>query len=158
VDFRTGPIERDLRIAGAPQVPVTAIPTGEGGRIGALLLDQGPEGEPVILSYGFIDLRFAEGGDAMKPVVPGQPVVAKLELLPMDVVLKPGHELVLRVTTDVMGELGPFSVLVVDTPTPLNSFPVILQVGGDSSLLKLPVIERTPEQLAGGWPFGPAPE
>jgi predicted acyl esterase len=136
-DFTSGALPADVRIAGLPRVHVTVRPDGPGGNIGAFLYDKDPAtGVLKRIGWTAMNLRFADGGEAPRVVTPQQPLVARMEIQPMDALVPAGHELVLR--------------LWMNTPSdrtfaqPLT--PVTLMVGGSaSSTLEVPVIERPPQ-------------
>lgn len=147
--FEGEPLAAELRVSGAPQVPLAITPSGQGGQVAAYLYDLADGAEPVLVGHGVMDLRFHDGGDEARALAPGEEVVARLQLFPLDAVVPAGHRLALRVTQDVPGNF---------VQSPLAA-PFALRVGGDAeSLLRLPVIARGEAQLAGGWPLrGPAP-
>jgi predicted acyl esterase len=132
--FRLGPLEEDLRLGGLPRVHVTVNPTAPGGTIGAFLYDEDPAtGVLTRIGWTAMNLRFADGTETPQTVVPGEPLVAKMEIQPMDAVVPAGHTLVLR--------------LAIDTPSDrtyaLPIAPMQVEVGGDvTSVLELPVLER----------------
>lgn len=145
--FTGEPLAADLRLSGLPQVPLTVVPMAEGGHAAAELYALADGAEPVLVGHGHIDFRFPEGGDAPQPVVPGMPLVVRLQLFPLDALVPAGHTLALRITQDA----DPTYL-----PSPLAG-PFTLRFGGDAeSLLRLPVIARSAADLAGGWPLGPA--
>ena len=80
-----------------------------------------------------MNFRFADGTEDPKDVVPGQPLLLKMEIQPMDALVPAGHELVLR--------LG--GVLPEDRVPPPHPAPYSLEVG--TGILEIPVIERGEE-------------
>jgi predicted acyl esterase len=135
-DFSYGKAESELKISGLPRVHVTVTPQGPGGYIGAFLYSKSPSGALTRIGWTSMNLRFAEGGDKPKEVVPGQPILAKMEIQPMEGVVPVGHELVLRVwintPSDRMATLPPTAVT--------------LNWGGSAkSTLEIPLIERADE-------------
>ncbi|MHB8585382.1 MAG: CocE/NonD family hydrolase [Thermoplasmatota archaeon] len=144
--FTTPALTADLRFAGLPQIPLTIIPAGPGGHVRVELYDIAPNGSSLLVGHGYMDLRFAANSTHESPVVPGQPMLAPLQLMPLDVLIPAGHKLALRVTQD-----APLDPL----PSPIST-PIVVQYGGSAkSEVRLPVIERTPAQMASGWPYGP---
>jgi predicted acyl esterase len=124
------PLERETRIAGMPQLHLTVTPLGPGGQVSAQLRSVAPDGKELRLGHATMDLRFAAGGRAPQPVVPGQPIVAKMEFLALDAVVPEGHKLKLVLTQTVEDYL----------PTPVQS---TVQVDvTDRSVLRLPTVDR----------------
>lgn len=132
--FTTEALEEELRFAGLPRVHVTVVPGGPGGHVAAWLFVIDGETRTRV-GWGQIDLRFAEGGVEPKPVSPGQPLVARMELEPLDVVVPKGARL------GLMLHLGSYADHIPSTPT----FPARLQVGGDKSVLVVDAFERGAE-------------
>ncbi|MHB8605107.1 MAG: CocE/NonD family hydrolase [Thermoplasmatota archaeon] len=150
-DFKSAKLASDMRISGMPQVPLSITPGGEGGHVYVALDDIAPNGSETLIGHGYMDLRFSAGGDTEQPVVPGQPMLVKVQLMPMDALVKAGHTLELTVTQDEPAGLGS------QLPTPA-SFPWVLNTGGDAksaSALRLPIIMRDAASFAGAWPYGP---
>lgn len=139
--FSTERLEHELRFAGATRVPLAVTPTGPGGALVAHLYVvypaawYGTDQIPVIqrLTSGMIDLRFADGGDAAKPVVPGQPLTVRLQLEPADAVVPAGGRLVLELVQSGYGERVPAA----------PNYPMQVAVGGDRSRVELSVFDRT---------------
>jgi predicted acyl esterase len=132
-DFRL-PLDKDTHISGLPRAHVTVTPTAPGGTIGAFLYDEDPAtGQMTRIGWTAMNLRFADGTETPQVVVPGEPLVAKMEMQPMDAVVPAGHNLVLR--------------LWINTPSdrtyaqPLAPIEV-LAGGSASSVLDLPTIDR----------------
>ncbi|HWH07840.1 MAG TPA: CocE/NonD family hydrolase [Candidatus Thermoplasmatota archaeon] len=116
----------DVRIAGLPQLHLKVTPTGPGGQVYALLVDAETG---MHLGHAIMDLRYHAGGIDMRPVVPGQPIVAMMEFEPLDVVLPAGHGLVLKLSGTGEDYL-PSAVLAP------------LLVDQAASVFRLPVVER----------------
>lgn len=129
--FTSEPMETELRFAGIPQLPVTVIPSGPGGHLAAwLYIEEGSQRD--LVGWGQLDLRFAEGGETASVVVPGEPIVARLQLEPLDVVVPAGASLVLVL------HQGSYGDHVASVPTA----PVLVEVGGDASTLTVQTFER----------------
>ena len=144
VQFVSEPLTRELRFAGLPQVHVTVTPLGPGGHVSAVLYAE--KGNHLQrLGWGQIDLRFADGGTQAQPVVPGQPLLAQLELEPLDAVVPAGGRLVLGVGQASIAEHFP------SVPT----YPVQLDVGGDQSTLRVMAFARGAEAFFEP-PMGPS--
>lgn len=136
--FVTEPFEEEFRFAGMPTVHVTVTPTGPGGYIAAHLFAQLPgEGlasSKVLGMGGGINLLYADGSLDPKPLTPGQPVLAKLEMEPMDAVVPPGSRLMLVLHQGGFGSHLP----------PPDTFPVAVELGDGQSLLTVRAFERDP--------------
>lgn len=135
-EFRLGPVDEDLLVAGLPKVHVTVTPTGPSGYVGAFLYDEAPDGSRTRIGWTGMNLRFADGTETPQAVVPGQKLLAKMEIQPMDAVVPAGHTLILRIGSDTPSDRIP----------PPHPYPVVLHWGGDDpSVVKLPLIERADE-------------
>ncbi|HLE47495.1 MAG TPA: CocE/NonD family hydrolase [Candidatus Thermoplasmatota archaeon] len=133
-DFLYGPVEKELLISGLPRVHVTVTPREPGGYIAAWLYDRDPAtGAEKRIGWTSMSLRYYEGGDKPMTVVPGQPIVAKMEIQPMDAALPAGHQLLLRVWVNTHSDRIP-------SPPPAV---LALNYGGSvKSIVELPIIER----------------
>ena len=118
--------ESDTRIAGLAQLQLKVTPTGPGGQVYAMLSDAETG---IHLGHAIMDLRYAEGGTTMQPVVPGQQITAMMEFEAFDVVLPAGHGLVLTLA----GTGEDYLPSVVTSP---------VLVDQSTSVLRLPVVER----------------
>ncbi len=146
-DFYTEPMANDTHLSGLPRVHVTVTPQGPAGHVAAWLYDVAPDGAAEPIGWTMLNLRFADGGYEPQTVQPGEPIVARMEIQPLDAVIEEGHSVLLRVWqyrdeipgNEVQGRLPPATA------------PVELQFGGDRhSVLELPVVDRGPE-----WFFEP---
>lgn len=140
--LKLGAVENDTRIAGLARLPLRVTPTGPGGQVYAELRDATDD---IHLGHAIMDLRLRDGGETAKPVVPGMPVMMRMEFEPMDVVVPAGHALELYfATVDGDGTTGG------DYLPPVVDNPVTVDLGG--SVLKLPTVVRGPGDL-----FTPVP-
>lgn len=141
-EFETAPFDREVRIAGRPTLHVITTPTGPGGHIAAFLYAV-KDGTAERIGRGQIDLRLADGTETPSTVVPGQPIVAKLQMQPMDAVLPAGSTLRLVLTQ------GAYEERLPSMPT----YPVRITAGGTggpaaaSSALTVLMFERSPDDL-----------
>ncbi len=124
------PVSEDqpLRITGLPTFHVQVTPAGPGGQLFAELRDAETG---LRLGHAIMDLRYAEGGDTMQPVVPGQTITAKMQFFAMDVTVPAGHGLELHITST--GE---------DYLPAATSAPVQVHMT-DQSVLTLPTLDAT---------------
>ncbi len=125
VVYDLGTFDEETRIAGLPRLHLDVTPQGPGGQIGATLIDVTENNRRI--GHAIMDLRYADGGVDMTPVVPGQTITAKMEFLPFDAVVPAGHQVQLVLTNTVRDYL----------PSATSS-PVTVEGG----TLSLPIIER----------------
>ena len=133
--FVTEPFATDFRFAGMPTVHVTVTPGGPGGYVAAHLfaLAPGEPGTPRLLGMGGgINLLYADGSLDAKPPVPGMPIVARLEMEPMDAVVPAGSRLMLMLHQGGFGSHLP----------PPDTFPVTVELGDGKSVLTVRAFER----------------
>jgi X-Pro dipeptidyl-peptidase len=135
--FLSEPFEAEFRFAGLPTVHTTVTPGGPGGYFAAHLFAVEPGGElqprmHVLGMGGGINLLYADGTLEAKPVTPGMPLLAKLEMEPMDGVVPAGWRLGLVLHQGGFGSHLP----------PPDIFPVAANVGGGQSLLTVQAFER----------------
>lgn len=140
--FSTGALDEQLRFAGLAQLHVTVTPTSAaGGEIQAELYHRSDDTLVSRVAHAVMDLRFHDGGDTADVLVPGQPVVAKMEFYPSDVAIPAGDELALRIVPDTNAEACAPSIQGGYIPGP-SATPIVVHWGGDASVLNLPVIHR----------------
>ena len=148
-DFSTAPTETGLTISGLPRLHVTFSPKGPTGHVAGFLYNVDPSGTERLVGRTTMNLWYADGTENRKPLVPNTPVLAKMEFQPLDVFIKPGNRLMVRIweyqDTDRLPALPPQ--------------PVELLWGGSStSYLELPLLERTPaDYFAPPFPNGFVP-
>lgn len=141
VRFATTPMQQTLRFAGFPNPHLTVTPTGPGGYLTADLYLVSPEGNWSEVADGQMDLRFADGGRTADEVVPGQPLVARMELGAVDAIVPEGWRLGLEISQGSAGDGSARSAVMggsvtgelVDVPPT----PVRLELGGGQSTLTL---------------------
>jgi putative CocE/NonD family hydrolase len=119
--FESAPFDAAFRFAGMPTLPLTVVPQGPGGHV-AVTLYAVDGAERTRLGWGQIDLRFADGGERMSVPTPGAPLVARLQLEPLDVVVPAGASLQLVLHQGTYGDHLP------SVPT----YPVEILVGADA--------------------------
>jgi predicted acyl esterase len=133
IDF-TMPVEQDLRISGLPLLHVTVSPKGPTGHIAGYLFDVAPDGTEKRVGWTMINLRFADGTETSRPIVPNAQLLAKMQFQPLDVLIPAGHQL--KVTV--------WEVEEADRLPAIPPQAVELLYGGTvSSTLTLPTIDRT---------------
>ncbi len=97
--FRTDPLTEDLVLAGQPALELAASVTTPRVHLIANLFDESPEGEWRRISQCAINPELRDGLAQEQLVVPGQRYDMTPSCFAMAHHLKPGHRLVLRVTT-----------------------------------------------------------
>jgi predicted acyl esterase len=135
VEFKGPVLEKGMRFSGLPRLHVTVTPMGASGHVAAILYDVDESGSKATrIGWTQMNIRYAEGGDTAKNVVPGQKIVLKMQFEPLDVYLAPGHRLQLRLSEETYADH-------------INAVPpgvVQLNYGGsDKAVLELPTIERS---------------
>ncbi|HUR61940.1 MAG TPA: CocE/NonD family hydrolase [Candidatus Thermoplasmatota archaeon] len=134
-DFDTAPVEKETLIVGLPKVHVTVTPQASGGYLAAYLYDMSPDGKLRRIGWTTMNLAYADGTTTRTEVVPGMPLLAKMEVQPMDSVIPEGHQLRLRLWVFTDGDRMP--------TVPPGS--VTLEMGpGITSILRLPTVQRDP--------------
>lgn len=123
--FVSAPFDEPLRFAGLPQVHVTVTPSGP-ATISAWIFRVNDTGW-YRLGWGGLDLRYAAGGDEPRTFTPGTPMVARIELEPLDAVIPAGESLALMISEGGYGDGFPVH----------PSAPLQLSVGGSASLVRL---------------------
>jgi putative CocE/NonD family hydrolase len=136
----------ELRISGLPEVELTVTPTGPSGHVTAFLYRKHAGGLQR-LGFGMTDLRFPRGenrseGAAAKPMVPGTPMRARIELEPLEGVVGAGEELLLVVGQGRTGQVP------AEAPAPVQ-----LALGAGKSTLSMAVVDPPPGAF-----FTPPPE
>ena len=96
ITFTYGPFETDTYIAGMPTLHTSVAPhTTNSGHIFIEMTDA----SGIHLGHAVMDLRFYDGGrDGVATMTPFNPVLAKVEFMPMDVFLAAGEEITFTVT------------------------------------------------------------
>lgn len=132
-EFTLGAAAEEMLVVGLPKVHVTVTPNGPGGYMAAFLYER--DGEQMTrLGWTTMNLAFADGSRTRTEVVPGMPLLAKMEIQPMDAVVQEGNELVLRLWVFTDGDRLP--------TIPPSS--VMLEIGDGLSILDLPTVVRGP--------------
>lgn len=134
--FATPRLTRGLRFSGIPGLRLTLIPGGSAGEVSVYLYDSGSTGLTRV-GWGQINLNFPDGGRSRRPVAAGRQMVVDFRLLPTDVAIPAGHQLVL-----VLSEGNAYNRL----PTTPN-YPATLRVGGRASRLSLQVVHPPARQF-----------
>ena len=119
--FRSDPFPAEYRFAGIPRINLKVTPMGPGGHLSAWLYS-GDTGPTTRLGWGQVDLRFAQGGETMQPVVPGTTIPLRLDIEPLDAMVLEGERLFLVIGQRTYGDHIP------SVPT----YPVEIEVGGST--------------------------
>lgn len=132
--FTTGPLEDGLRFAGIPQVHVTVTPAAPTQEIvAALYMVDGATRTQV--GRGNIDVAWADGTERPRPATPGEALLVRMVLEPLDVAVPPGAALELEFHGGATEERMPGL-----PPTAMR-----LEVGGEQSVFRVLAFERGPE-------------
>jgi predicted acyl esterase len=142
-DFSTQPVEQETRISGLPRLHVTVTPSAVSGHLAAWLYTVDEDDEWTNIGQAMMNLYFADGTETMRPLTPGQRILAKMEFQPLDAVVPAGHRIVVRVWENADQDRLPS----------VPPAPVTLHFGGTvPSHLELPIVER-PENVFFTPPF-----
>jgi hypothetical protein len=134
-DFYFGQVPEETLVVGLPKVHVNVIPQSAGGYMAAMMYELTPAGEMTMIGRTSMNLLYAAGGTEPVPVVPGMPLDVKMEMQPMDAVIREGSFLVLRLWVFTDGDRLPS----------LPGGGVELQMGMES-MVKLSTVQR-PESV-----------
>lgn len=127
-------------VSGLPRLHATVTPTAPTGHLTAWLLDVAPDGSQARRAWAQMNLEYADGSTDRKPIVPGVPLVARMQFEPIHFVVEPGHALRLRVWQYSAAEYAP------GAPAP-----ILLHHGAASpSVLELPILARPPQVFPPG--------
>jgi X-Pro dipeptidyl-peptidase len=85
------PVSRPTRLAGSAVVDVVVASSGTKAQLAPTLVDVAPDGSATAISRGFLSLEYRDGLAAAKPIVPGEPMRARVRLAPQDHTLLEGH-------------------------------------------------------------------
>jgi putative CocE/NonD family hydrolase len=92
------PLERDLEIAGYPEVVLHAASTAPDTDFFARLADDDPCGAALEICYGMTRARHRNGLDTETPLTPGEPSEIRIQLGPTACRFKKGHRIRLEIT------------------------------------------------------------
>lgn len=136
--YDLGPLgDRDTRLAGLMHLNQWVIPTGDGGQLYAELVDL--DDDNLHLGHAILDVRYAAGGRAPDPVVPGLAMRVRLEFEPLDAVLPADHRLGLR-----------YSATGEDYLSPTMANPLVLDFSEGNAaenVVQLNLVTPTPDQF-----------
>jgi predicted acyl esterase len=124
----------DMHIAGVPRLNVTFVPQGPEAQVIARVWD----GDRLV-TQGALNLLYTSDPSSPRPVVPGTPVRALLELYPTDWVLQAGRTLTLELSTvDAYGwfDEGTAATVAVQTgPEATLELPTVVRSADDRFLV-----------------------
>ena len=103
--FVAPPTTVDARIVGSPRLTLTATTDATSTHVTPVLLDVAPDGDATVITRGLSNSNQRDGLSTSKPLTPGQPWSATVELWDTDWTLAAGHhlELVLASTNATWG-------------------------------------------------------
>jgi uncharacterized protein len=129
--FGTGPLARDLVIAGRVVVNLRAALSHSDGSVKAVIYDVAPGGSVTFLNEGYLKASHRLSHEWATPVTAGAVTDLAVEIFPMHWRFAKGHELRLRIYGGHATELTPEPVPVTTT----------LSLGAGGSTVLLPVFE-----------------
>lgn len=135
-EFVSEPFAQEVIVSGLPRVHVTVTPHSPTGSLAAFLylLNETNRGNPLLIGQTQMNLLNAGGGEEPEPFVPGQDLLMKMQLEPMDAVIPAGARVMLRVWQ------APYEDHFPGPPAP-----VTLKFGTVKSVVELPLVERKPD-------------
>ncbi|HLE48005.1 MAG TPA: CocE/NonD family hydrolase [Candidatus Thermoplasmatota archaeon] len=132
-DFFSPPFETSTLVSGLPRLHVTVTPATPGGHLAAFLYDVDDKGALKRIGWTQMNIRYYDGGDTAKPVVPGLPIVMKMEFEPLDAEVPAGHKIMVRLWQ------SNYADHIAAVPPGV----VTLNYGGQTkSVLELPILTR----------------
>lgn len=96
--FETETMANPLTLLGAPQLQVTVTSNQAFGQMVARLCDVAPDGASTLITFGILNLKFREGFDIARDLVPGKAYDVMLDLDQTAYVLPAGHKLRLAIS------------------------------------------------------------
>jgi predicted acyl esterase len=157
--FVSGPLDGPVRVSGLVGLDLKVTPsTASGGTVYVQLHDIYPDGRSAWFGHGWINLRYHDGGREARTLVPGVPVVARIQFEPLEAYLAEGHRVRLVVSQDVPAGDG---VTGADPrmdllPRPEQG-PFTIHADGES-VLRLPLVRELEPSPYHGYRFQPVPE
>jgi hypothetical protein len=151
---QTPPAATDVELVGDVAARIWVSTTSTDGDVVVRLMDVTPAGASLLLADGARRGRFLGGTDAIRPLVPGAPIVFDVELGPVAFVLPAGHALRVAVqgTSSPRYEPNPgVAVPLADDPAPVRSTLTVYRDEVHPSAVVLPVTAGT----LPGWEPGP---
>ncbi|QLD85252.1 CocE/NonD family hydrolase [Natronomonas halophila] len=123
--FVSEAVDERLRIAGVPEVNVTATPTGPAPHLTAYLYAVDENDNAQRLGWGQVDLRYAQAAPEAGTVVPGEAIDVNIPIEPLDAVVEAGQRLAL-----VLHQGFVSGRTYSPTPTPVQ-----VETGGENTLV-----------------------
>lgn len=123
----TAPLADDIDLVGAARLRLRLTPDRPAGFIVARLCDLRPDGSVAFITMGVLNLTHRDGHETVRPMTPGQPVVAEFALNDIAYRLPAGHRLRLALSTAYWPMIWP------------SAAPLTLEVDPADSWLEIPV-------------------
>ena len=130
VSWETAPMNKDLVLAGVPELTMTASTSSPQVHLIANLLDKSPDGSTRRISQFALNPMLRDGLDKMSPVTPGAAMTMKLPAMAMAHRLAKGHVLVFEVRSSDPDKIA----LTSADPR------VTVMTGAKATSLRLPVV------------------
>ena len=131
-EFASEPAGDDVVIAGVPTLDLAVSVSTPRVHLITTLYDENPDGDRRRITQFAINPELRDGLDAPSPAAPGERYQLSLEGFAMGHHVRPGHRLVLRVTTSDPDKVPLFAVDPQIT---------VFTGGADGTALRLPVVE-----------------
>ncbi|SEG55255.1 hypothetical protein SAMN05444920_103121 [Nonomuraea solani] len=134
LSFTTGPLERDLVLAGEIQARVRASFTASDGNIAVVVEDTAPDGTATRVTQGWLKASHRQGHERLATVRPGKVYDLDIRTWPVNHRVAAGHGLRVTVSSDDYPE--------IDSDAPAGR--VGLKLGRGGSAITLTSVRATP--------------
>lgn len=131
-EFATAPFDQDLYLAGVPELDLAVSVSTPRVHLITTLYDENPNGDRRRITQFAINPELRDGLDQPSPAVPGERYQLSLEGFAMGHHVRPGHRLVLRVTTSDPDKVPVFAV---------DPQVTVFTGGAEGTQLRLPRVE-----------------
>lgn len=98
--FTSEPLKQDLHTTGRPLLELSAETDQESTHWVVHLQEVAADGTATWFNRGYLDARHRDGVDDPKPLTPGEPYEATVQMFPQDSVVEAGHRIRLVLTND----------------------------------------------------------
>ena len=99
VAFRSGPLDADRLVNGAPVVDLVGSSSATSTKWVVYLMDEAPDGSWQRISHGYADSHSWKSEDTWTDLEPGRPYTWKVKLMPTAVVVAKGHRVTLVIAS-----------------------------------------------------------
>lgn len=97
--FTTEPLEEPLEVTGHPKARLCISSSAADTDLSVRFCDVYPDGKSYLMAEGMLRLRYREGFEKPKPLKPGEPVAAEVDIWPTSIIINKGHRIRITVTS-----------------------------------------------------------